>query len=89
VSQLTEMLNPINDRFERQYIVDCALMGATDQSGKNNKDATKCACLNGACFLWGIQQVNRWEYVNTSDKNNKLKMLGGAGEVTKGSFVSK
>ena len=71
----------------RQFCLDMALMGASNNSDvEERKRIKQWTWLAGACILWDIQQSSP-EFVRESkDTNNKLKRLGGPGEVKKGEF---
>jgi len=77
-----------NWTINKQFCADMALMGATSSEDSIQKLAAAWALKNGACELWGIQQKpSIWADAKPGqDKNKKLCMLGGAGEVSKGTF---
>ena len=58
-------------------------MGAA--KGKQN-EVKSWAWLSGANILWDIQQNPKEWFKEGNDANNKLKRLGGPGEVAKGTF---
>ena len=70
---------------DRQHVADVALIGASEAKAK---EACQWALKHGACELWGIQQeADTWKRVG-KDSNRSLRMLGGPGEVSKGTFMS-
>lgn len=72
---------------DRQALADMALIGATQSTPC--KEAGKWAIKHGATELWGIQQPEPlWRKVG-NDTNRGLRMLGGPGEVSKGTFAGK
>ena len=66
----------------KQFVLDMALIGAATTKCRATKE---WAWLNGASILWDIQQ-NQTNVYRHNDTNNKLKMLGGPGEISKGFF---
>lgn len=76
---------------------DMVVMGATDgymvdqlktMDNRRKKVAGWCSA-NGCCPIWiGTQKPSEWVYEKSNDINRELNRLGGAGEVSKGSFKS-
>jgi hypothetical protein len=85
VAQLTALMSSLPTTSpDRQYVADLALIGASDT---RSKEAGQWAVKNGATELWGIQQSESlWRKVG-NDQNRGLRMLGGPGEVKKGTFA--
>jgi hypothetical protein len=85
--------------MEREQFLAMVLIGASNVRDEMKEaqvatdDATLVRCnaicnwavAQGVCPLWGIQQPMGWTY-DRRDTNRSLRMLGGAGEVAKGSF---
>lgn len=94
---LIELFKGVSGSQNIQYFTDMALIGASNANdaaeaagvSRENlpaKDTGRWAMANGATPLWGIQQPRGWIYDRTKDTNRELRMLGGAGEVAKGTF---
>ncbi|AYV87142.1 MAG: hypothetical protein Sylvanvirus28_6 [Sylvanvirus sp.] len=85
---LKELYQNTSTGLPRQFILDMALMGST--KGETQTEQTKAckawAWMNGACILWDIQQSGPEYEKQGNDRNNRLMRLGGAGEVSKGTF---
>jgi len=71
------------DKMNKQFLLDLVLMGAVE--GKQTA-ISEWALAHGATLLFGFTQKPVLSYAG-KDKNTRLKMLGGPGEVTKGAFT--
>lgn len=62
-----------------------AIIGAAEAK---NQQIVNWAWDNGGCILFAFQQKKQWVYEKTRDTNRELRMLGGKGEVSRGTFTS-
>ncbi len=81
-------INKLNEKIpssqpNKQWFVDMAIMGSCETK---NIEAYNWAWKNGANIILTITNLDVEKYERQKDTNNRLKMLGGPGEVKKGTF---
>jgi hypothetical protein len=96
--QLNDISSASNNQGSSQALhsfLDMVLMGATDgysdtqlrEMDDRRKKIVKWSLEHGACQIWcGSQAAPEYVRPKLNDTNKELHMLGGPGEVAKGSF---